>query len=66
MTIFHVVTLIGDRMETFSTTDEVFASEYELRIRGRNRDFESQSFGDINGPAYTVVYYLKSQQKRRE
>ena len=64
MTVYHSIVVNEHNVIHRSTTDVEKAESEEYYYRGKN--YNTSSFGDINGDAYIVVYEHPKYQEDRE
>lgn len=63
MTKYRSVIITNNFVEFIDHKNGETAEEFEYRMR-QDPDFDSHAYGDINGEAYTIVYFKKSEQVR--
>lgn len=63
MTIYTSIVINEDGTNTYVTDDVLKAEEIEYEMRA-NGSIRTESFGDIDGSAYTVIYYKDGMKNR--
>ena len=64
MTVYHSIIINEHNVVFRSTTDVVSAENDEYYYRGKN--YNTSSFGDINGDVYIVVYEHPKYKEERD
>lgn len=62
MTRFRSIIIMNSLVEFIDHKNAETAEEFEYRMK-EDPDWQSHFYGDINGEAYTVVYFRKSEQE---